>query len=95
MRIFKRPAVLVFLSLWAIGGIFLLTSCQPDRTYQRVGIIKNIEIIARSWNANDKMILTMEDGSQFVLTYRGENYHSGQILLRNAKGHFQIEEEQR
>jgi hypothetical protein len=73
----------------------VLVSCKADLTYEKVGTIQSFEIIARSWNTSDKIILTMTDGSEFILTYGGQNFHTGQILLRNAEGYYKIEEEQK
>ena len=56
-------------------------------TKENLGIIKTIEIVTRSWNAADKLVLTMEKPNpytevQWVIDYDGLNYHTGETLYK-------------
>lgn len=83
----------LFISLICVVlTVAIIASCGlVDNNYHKIGVIKSVEIIARSWNASDKIVLTLDEGQQYIITYRGDNYHSGQILYVNDHGQYKVE----
>ena len=71
--------------------IFAVASCQVDNNYHKLGVVKSVEIIARSWNVSDKLVLTLEENQQYIINYDGGNYHSGQTLYENDHGQYKVE----
>jgi len=83
MKKYLTLALFVLICLALVGCSSSNCNLSKD-----LGKIVGVEVIARSFNATDSVILTMEDGTQNIVPYRGEAILSGQHLVQDCYNNY-------
>jgi len=64
-----------------VGVLYYAISSITETCYD-LGNPEKIELVARAWNANDKLKIDMPNGEEYIMDYGGQNYNSTMHLFK-------------